>query len=134
MIDDLGLTEAQKNAVAIMKTFLDCYNSKDGTGMFSGISRYQILAARTEITATQSQSIFEFWAKLTSKMLINIHPAKLDNIIKAAISSCGVESLRPLSTETASIIALARMLHTEQKNKSINLADDAKLFNDNLEF
>ena len=68
------LSSEQRAAVEIVKTALDCYNSKDGAGLFAGASRYDILATRMAIAAAQTQNLTAFWSKLQQRMLWGVTP------------------------------------------------------------
>lgn len=110
------LSPQQKAAINLIKLSLDCFNSADGIGMFSGVTRYNVLAGRLEICAVQADSLSKFWALLLSKMRWPIPPKNADKLIVQAINvPDGAGVLRVIATETASLITLARMLHDEDK-------------------
>ena len=114
IMDDLS--PEQRAAVEIVKTALDCYNSKDGTGLFVGATRYDTLATRMAIAAAQSQSLTSFWAKLQQRMLWGVTPKSLDEqIIKVLSADEPLKVLTALRNETASLVMLARMLHDIDK-------------------
>jgi hypothetical protein len=95
---------------------LDCFNSADGSGLFSGLDRYSILAARASIVAVQSRDMAGFWAKLCHKMLWAMPPKRMDEAIVTALTvEDPAQVLRTLATEATSIVMLARMLHDEDK-------------------
>lgn len=84
--------------------------------MFSGVTRYNVLAGRLEICAVQADSLPKFWALLLNKMRWPIPPKNADKLILKAISvPDGTGVLRVIATETASLITLARMLHDQDK-------------------
>lgn len=141
------LTPPQRQAIDIIKLSLDCYNSLDGSGLFSGIERYNMLAGRVEICAVQANSLPSFWALLLRRMIWPVPPKKADGlIIKALSADAPFDVLRTLATETASIITLARMAHDADKATRKALADelrreqstmddaDAQPFNDPIGF
>lgn len=114
MIDQLE--PQQKAAINLIKLSLDCFNSADGTGMFSGVTRYNVLAGRLEICAVQADSLPKFWALLLNKMRWPIPPKSADKRIFDAISADNHNGiLRCIATETPSLITLARMLHDADK-------------------
>lgn len=114
IMDDLS--SEQRAAVEIVKTALDCYNSKDGTGLFVGATRYDTLATRMAIAAAQSQSLTAFWAKLQQRMLWGVTPKSLDEqIVKVLSVDEPLKVLTTLRKETASLVMLARMLHDIDK-------------------
>lgn len=112
-----SLSGPQQSAIRLIKTSLDCFNSADGTGMFSGVERYNVLAGRVEICAVQADSLPRFWALLLRRMQWPVPPKAADTAILQAISAPDAhEVLRVLATETASVITLARMLHDQDKS------------------
>jgi hypothetical protein len=110
------LSPPQQAAIGIVKLSLDCFNSADGAGLFSGVERYQALAGRVEICAAQADSLPRFWALLLKRMQWSVPPKAEDQRILDAIAAPdGRDVLRALTTETASIITLARMWHDQDK-------------------
>ncbi|HEY8136281.1 MAG TPA: hypothetical protein VIF61_00475 [Methylocystis sp.] len=110
------LEPPQRAAIQIVKIALDCFNSRDGTGLFSGVARYAVLAGRVEISAVQANNLTRFWAILLRRMSWPVPPKKADQAIVAALSAPdGRAVLMRLATETASIVSLARMLHDADK-------------------
>lgn len=123
IMDDLS--PEQRAAVEIVKTALDCYNSKDGTGLFTGASRYDILATRMAIAAAQVQNLTAFWAKLQQRMLWGVTPKALDEqIVRVLSADEPLKVLTSLRNETPSLVMLARMLH--DIDKRTNEARNAK--------
>lgn len=111
-----NLPQHQKDAIAIIKLALDCYNSLDGSGLFTGMERYSQLQARTEMSAVQSQSLFEFWSVLLKRMMWQLPPKSADKLITDAITGKDDRAvLNTLANDTASIISIARMLHDDDK-------------------
>ena len=109
----------QQNAVKLVKVSLDCFNSRDGTGLFAGVERYAQLGARASICAVQAgNSLTRFWGLLLAKMQWPTPPKRADAEIIEAIG-CGGDAaaLAAIATETASIIMLARALHDEDKQQ-----------------
>lgn len=107
----------QRAAVEIVKTALDCYNSKDGTGLFTGSTRYDVLATRMAIAAAQVQSLTAFWAKLQQRMLWGVTPKSFDEqIVRVLAADEPLKVLTALRNETASLVMLARMLHDIDKD------------------
>lgn len=137
------LSPPQQAAINLVRLSLDCFNSADGTGMFTGVERYNVLAGRVEISAVQADSLPRFWALLLKRMQWPVPPKAADARILDAISAPNDRDvLRALATETASIITLARMWHDQDKaarkalrSDNIN-ADTGEIvapFNDSLE-
>lgn len=118
------LSPPQRSAISLIKLSLDCFNGADGTGLFTGVARYNVLAGRVEICAVQADSLPRFWALLLKRMQWPVPPKSADQPILQAISaSDAADVLRAMATETASIITLARMWHDQDKatRKAINL-------------
>lgn len=110
------MSPPQQAAISLLKLSLDCFNGADGTGLFSGMERYNVLAGRVEIASVQADNLPRFWALLLRRMQWPVPPKWADGRIVEAISAPeGGEVLRVLATETASCITLARMLHDEKK-------------------
>lgn len=117
-VNDLveSLSVPQKSAIAIVKLALDCFNGADGTGLFKGVERYNVLAGRVEICAVQADSLPRFWALLLRRMQWPVPPKGADQaIVDALCVEAPDDVLRAMATETASIITLARMLHDVDK-------------------
>lgn len=131
-----SLAAPQRAAIDLVHLSLDCFNSVDGTGLFSGAERYGVLAGRIEISAVQADSLPKFWALLLRRMQWPVPPKLADGRILSAISAPdGRAVLRALATETASIITLARMAHDQGKaaRKALRSAGaDADFFDDPL--
>ena len=109
----------------MVRLSLDCFNSSDGTGMFTGVERYSVLAGRVEISAVQADSLPRFWALLLKRMQWPVPPKAADARILDAISAPDARDvLRALATETASIITLARMWHDQDKSARSALRAD----------
>ena len=137
------LSPPQQAAINLVHLSLDCFNSADGTGFFTGVDRYAALAGRVEICAVQADSLPRFWALLLKRMRWPVPPKAADARVLAAIAAPdGRDVLRALATETASIITLARMVHDQDKaaRRAIQAADrieaqaaaDEAEFNDDL--
>lgn len=110
------LDPPQRSAIELVRLSLNCFNSVDGCGLFSGVTRYNVLADRIRICAVQAENLTRFWSLLLTKMLWPIPPKKADELIVKAINQPdGNSILRVLATETPSIITLARMLHDQDK-------------------
>ena len=133
-----SMTPQQQAAINLIRLSLDCFNSKDGSGLFAGAERYRALASRVEICAVQAESLPGFWALLLRRMQWPVPPKSADESIVVALSADGGdEVLRVLATETASVITLARMLHDQDKTArralcNVQTADDCAFFDDEV--
>lgn len=100
----------------LVKTTIDCFNSRDGIGLFSGPGRYATLEGRLVMAATQGRTLFEFWGVLLRKMLWPTPPKRMDEEVLSLLS--GAEDrlvLKAIASETASVVMLARLWHDEEK-------------------
>lgn len=111
-----SLSEAQQNAVKVIQTFIGIYspaNQGNGTGLFSGIKRYEALENRVPLAAMSSFSLFQFWGKLREKMLVGIPVSKSDKLL---ISLWNLPNQRQiiqsLRKESAEIIQIARAIQS----------------------
>lgn len=134
LYDSLG--QAEKDAIGVVKVALDCYNSKDGTGLFTGAARYDVLIDRITIAAVQTRDLFGFWAKLQARMLWGVTTKERDASIVEVLSADNPQTvLTKLATETASIVMIARMLHDIDKAERIaqtGLNSDNDFINDEV--
>ena len=111
-----GLSPAQQAAIEAVRLSLDCFNSAEGAGLFSGPGRYVALTARVEICAVQARDMTQFWALLLKRMQWSVTPKWLDERVLAVLAAQQPAAvLRSLATETASVVTLARMLHDQEK-------------------
>lgn len=102
----------------LTKTIIDCFNSRDGIGLFSGMSRYAVLEGRIQIAAAQAQSsLFRFWGILLKKMLWPTPPKRVDEEVLGLLSTSPDDRqvLKAILDEPSSIVMLARYWHTEDK-------------------
>lgn len=125
-----SLPKHQQDAIKIIKLALDCYNSVSGSGLFAGMERYNVLHARTEIAAVQSQSLFDFWSILQKRMCWTL-PSKASDALVVDVLT-GKDDRAVLSTlvkDTVSIITIARLLHDSDKKtrKELKAAEMAEL-------
>lgn len=136
-------------ACAVVRRFLDCYNAGDGTGLLSGMERYNRLESRTEQAAIRSHSLREFWNNLARRM--QVEPKKkytkstaigteredgdiaLMSLLSIAKSAQQVV-LRKLAFETQSVNAIARAWHTKRKEQNARyVAKQLGLSNEEIE-
>lgn len=138
----MTLSQPQRDAVQIVKLSLDCFNSMDGCGLFTGVTRYNSLAQRMPLAAVQARDVHGFWAGLLRKMQWPVPPKKADpKIIEALSVEDARQTLKVLATEAVSIITLARALHDQDKKTRRELQEELYAsktepdlpFNDSLE-
>lgn len=138
-----SLTPPQQDAVSLVKLSLDCFNSADGAGMFSGVARYNVLEQRLPLAAIKARTMFGMWAGLLRIMQWPVPPKSADQrIAQALLVEHPAQTLRALATEAQAIVSLARMLHDADKaaRKALRAEANAELhaqldheFNDSLE-
>lgn len=108
--------------MTLVKTAIGCFNSRDGIGLFSGPARYNVLEERIMLCAVQAQSLTEFWGILCRKMLWPTPPKRMDEEILSQLSvepEEGMQALRAIAKEPASIVMLARYLADQEKAPSL---------------
>lgn len=120
----------------LVRLSLDCFNSRDGTGLFAGVARYAVLQDRVMLSATQSRSLFQFWGTLCRRMQWPTPPKRADGDILAALThedEAGV--LAVLAGNPGPVIQLARLLHSEHKRSYAEPAEvkQEETFSDSLE-
>ncbi len=117
---EFELSEPEKVAILIIKTFMDCYNQGDGVGLFSGIERYSMLEGRIKIAAVQSQNLMDFWGNLRSKLQVPLTLKKYDSkIVKFWEKTEQVEILQFLAGQAGEAIMIARMLYDQDKQDKL---------------
>lgn len=102
----------------LIKTAIDCFNSRDGIGRFSGPARYNQLESMAALCAVQARSLTEFWGILLRKMLWPAPPKRMDAEIIEQLQAApkdGLAMLRVIAAQTASVVMLARYWHDETK-------------------
>jgi hypothetical protein len=110
------LTGGEQLAVKFVRTVLDIYNSKDGAGLFKGVERYQVLAARLEIAAIQARNQFELWS-LVLKRLQWPPPAMAHDaeVLELLQDEHAGELPGVIAKNASAIVMIARYWHTEVK-------------------
>lgn len=124
-----NLSEPERRAVRLVKTTVDCFNSRHGIGLFSGPARYNVLEERMMLCAVQARSLTEFWGILLRKMRWSTPPKRMDAEIVPQLDLTereGLSVLRAIATQTASIVMLARYWHDETKQERRELEAEWK--------
>lgn len=117
-------------ATAVVRLFLDFYNSGDGTGLFAGMERYSRLEPRVRMAAIASVSLREFWDRLTYTMQVPIHRGADDAVLLELLGvppGTQLAVLRYLARDSRSIISIARLWHTTKKRADPEYAAAASL-------
>lgn len=104
--------------MGLLKTAIGCFNSRDGMGLFSGPARYNVLEERASLCAVQARSLTEFWGILCRKMLWPTPPKRADEEVLSHLAlppDEGLEVLRAMATQPASVVMIARYLNDQDK-------------------
>lgn len=123
LLRDLSLPEFV--ATALTRLFLDLYNSQDGTGVFEGMERYARLEARLRQAAIAAPTLRRWWDRLVDSLQVGVHGAEHDAELLTLLSvPAGLQQLvlRALTEDYRSIVALARLWHSEAKLRSAEYA------------
>lgn len=108
-------------ASAIIRLFLDMYNSHDGEGVFSGMERYSRLEARARQAAIMSPNLIKYWNRLCDSLQVPIHAGDNDALLLSLFAlPIGTQQLilRSISMDYRSAVALARLWHTLRKQQN----------------
>lgn len=114
----------QREAVNLFRLLIRTYGPGEGTGLFSGVTRYHALEQRASIAAIQSRGLFEFVSRLQRSMLWPSPPKKLDAEFIASIQGDHVGVLNAIASHAPMVIMLARHCETKRKAKENETDDD----------
>jgi hypothetical protein len=112
-------------ATALARLFMDLYNSQDGAGLFAGMERYSRLEARLRQAAIAAPNLRRWWDRLVDSMQVGIHGGEHDaELLSLLTVPAGLQQLvlRSLAEDYRSIVALARLWHSEAKLSSEDYA------------
>lgn len=118
------LEPPQREAVNLFRLLIRTYGHGEGTGLFSGVTRYHALEERAKIAAIQSRGLFEFVSRLQRSMLWPSPPKKLDAEFIASIQGDHIGVLNAIANHAPMVIMLARHCETKRKAKENELYDD----------
>lgn len=135
------MSEAQCRAIRLTKTAIDCFNSKDGIGLFSGMARYNVLEDRIRLCAVQARNLPQFWSILLTKMLWPTPPKRMDEIILSQLDvmEAGMTEadellvLRSIATETPFVVMLARYWHDQTKKERREMEEEWRQIEDGVQ-
>ncbi len=122
------LTFPEFLASALVRLFLDLYNSQAGTGLFEGMERYSRLEARLHQAAVCSHTLTALWNRLVSSLQVGIHGGEYDRVLLDLLTlPKGLQALvlQVLADDYRSAIALARLWHSEVKLTDARYAEAA---------
>lgn len=122
------LSFAEFVACAVVKLFLDCYNSGDGSGIFVGMERYSRLEQRLSHAAAQASTMRGLWDRLVNGLKVGMHDSKEDGKLLAfwslprSVQSIAIEAIK---RDYRSVTTIARHWHTQGKLQSDSYAEKA---------
>lgn len=123
-----GLSFPEFAGTVLIRLFLDMYNGMDGTGLFTGMERYERLETRIRSAAIPSPTLRSWWSRLTGALQVPVHGAKWDAVLLDLLSlPMGTQQqvLRLLSSDFRSLVSIARLWHTISKLESEEYAEAA---------
>lgn len=115
-------------ACAYVRLAIDIYNGYDGSGLFTGMERYQMLDNRLETSAVKAGSLRGLWDYLTAELNLGIHPERYDEPLAAFFAlppSLQFQVLATLSDQHKTMVSVARLWHTKNKRQSEAYAQKA---------
>lgn len=105
-------------AVALVRVLIDLYNSAEGTGLFSGVGRYEMMETRIHSAAVRSSTMARLWAVATRDLQFPIHGVKYDEVVMQffALPLVAQEAaIMALMDEYRSIVTIARVWSAKAK-------------------
>ncbi len=115
-------------AVALVKLLIEQYGGGEGTGLLSGVDRYEMLAKRLQSAAVASPTLRRLWEVLCRGLQLPLHPQRLDAALlrfwaltpalQSAASAAAIE-------ETHAVVALARLWSAQEKLRNPDYAQAA---------
>lgn len=115
-------------AAALVRTVVDWYTGYDGgngAGLFSGMTRYQMLERRLQTSAICSHTLTGFWSRLTGSLQLPIHGGEQDAALLRFFSLPQVvqqQVLTVLVQNTRAVVSIARLWHDAQASQSAEYA------------
>jgi len=122
------LSFAEYVAAALVRRFLDLYNSGEGSGLFSGLERYARLETRVRGGAVIAPNLRTWWDRLTDSLQVPIGGGDADRGVLALLAvpgGLGQLVLRVLERDYRSVCMLARAWHQAKKIQSDLYAERA---------
>ncbi len=119
------VTFAEFVGISLVRLFLDIYNSGEGTGLFSGMARYERLETRARQAAISSPTLRAWWDKLCETLQVGIHPGECDRAVFLLLSQPAgflQRVLRGLTEHYRSIVSVARLWHSTAKTQNAQYA------------
>jgi hypothetical protein len=120
-----GLQFNEFAAAAFVRLLIDIYNSAEGTGLFSGMRRYEMLESRLRSAAVRSQHLRGLWAHLTRDLKLPIHGGGHDQALVTffALPPAVQQSMIAVMLEQQrSVVTIARLWSTQAKLNNENYA------------
>lgn len=107
-------------AALILRQFADEYNGMDGTGLFSGMERWNMLGNRVP-HAAYTGNLRAFWSRLTTMMQVGVPATRRDHLLLPLLGvplGTQLDVLHILRTQGNHLTMLARYWHDQQKQMS----------------
>lgn len=115
------LTAVEWLSSAYVRLLLDIYNHGDGTGLLSGIERYQMLSNRLQTSAARCHTLHRLWSVLAADLQLDMHPSEYDEMITSFWTlppSVQYQMLDVMTGQHQAITTLARVWHTANKEQN----------------
>ncbi len=122
------LSFAEFASVALVKLFMDTYNSAEGAGLFSGMERYGMLEGRLHAAAIRATSLPALWNRLTTDMRVPIQPTYADEKLAGLFALPRAVKLGMIASvlhDHRSAVTIARLWHGIEKQMSQSYSDKA---------
>lgn len=123
-------------ACALIRLLIDMYNGADGTGLFSGMGRYELLESRARTAAVKSSNLRSFWANITRDLQLPVQFSKQDGALMEFFSlptPVQYAVVNQIATNYRTIITVARVWHAQAKQNDPAYAQAMQLIPDGTE-
>lgn len=108
-------------AAVLVRELIDAYNSLEGTGLFAGMERYQMLETRLRAGAVRTHTLRGLWALVCRDMQFPVHGGDRDAALGQlfGLPRAVQERVIALLVEQArSVVSIARLWHATKKRQS----------------
>lgn len=110
---------------ALIRAFLDEWNSREGCGLFAGQERYSRLDSRSAHAAMRAPDLPRFWSCLCDSLQVTAASADTaGRLVRLCGLPRGVQAgaLRAIADEHTAITTIARVWHTQEKCRDAGYA------------
>lgn len=115
-------------ATLLTRLFIDLYGRGDGTGLFSGTTRYSLLETRLRASAVRASSLRGLWNRLVDSLQCPVAPAGGDEALLRLFAlprAVQVATLGCITSEYRAVVMLARLWSGEHKAQDARYAEAA---------